>query len=264
MSTIYLTRTQARCIVNVKTSGWFALHWMVWLCTASHRSAARLQEQYTDGQDALTPGSIPGFAPFPRDRGLFPNCAIQLSIQRYRGLVPNCAIQLLISTPICTNGDHRQQRGGSFAQILHKSCAYRAYLFRLSSRLCRCTTICILLVLLPWNIFHRPHKSQRINCYFSQSGLQDIPGILAKSENIKKNSGRSCRCSLVSSFWPFCSFVSCCCWRWCRQWHQSTQPPQQCSCPVHRYCNSSSSRLQYWEKQLELRNYAKGKVLNFS
>ena len=37
--------------------------------------------------------------------------------------------------------------GGSFAQILHKSCAYRAYLFRLSSRLCRCTTICILLIL---------------------------------------------------------------------------------------------------------------------
>ena len=37
--------------------------------------------------------------------------------------------------------------GGSFAQILHKSCAYRAYLFRLSSRLCRYTTICILLIL---------------------------------------------------------------------------------------------------------------------
>ena len=68
---------------------------------------------------------------------------------RHTGLLPNCAIQLLISTPICTNGDHRQQWGGSFAQILHKSCAYRAYLFRLSSRLCRCTTICILLVLLP-------------------------------------------------------------------------------------------------------------------
>ena len=66
---------------------------------------------------------------------------------RHTGLVPNCAIQLLISTPICTNGDHRQQWGGSFAQILHKSCAYRAYLFRLSSRLCRCTTICILLIL---------------------------------------------------------------------------------------------------------------------
>ena len=217
-----------------ETSGWFALHWLVWLCTASHRSAARLQEQYTDGQDALTPGSIPGFAPFPRDRGL----------------LPNCAIQLLISTPICTNGDHRQQWG----DLLHKSCTNRAHIVHICSDYLPDSAdvqqFASCLFSLTWNIFHRPHvgnKSQRINCYFSQSGLQNIPG--KRSECVKKNSGRSCRCSLVSNFWPFCSFVSCCCWWWCRQWHQSTRPPQQCSCPIHRYCNSSSSRLQYWERQ---------------
>ena len=48
--------------------------------------------------------------------------------------------------------------GGSFAQILHKSCAYRAYLFRLSSRLCRCTTIRILLILPDMNHISPPTR----------------------------------------------------------------------------------------------------------
>ena len=63
-----------------------------------------------------------------RFRGLphFPATGVLSPISpRYTGLVPNCAIQLLISTPICTNGDHRQQWGifcTNLAQIVRISC----------------------------------------------------------------------------------------------------------------------------------------------
>ena len=100
---------------------------------------------------------------------------------RHTGLVPNCAIQLLISTPICTNGDHRQQWG----DLLHKSCTNRAHIVHICSDYLPDSAdvqqFASCLFSLTWTIFHRPHvgnESQRINCYFSESGLQDIPGIL--------------------------------------------------------------------------------------
>ena len=90
----------------------------------------------------------------PRHTGLVPNCAIQLSIQRYRGLAPQFPRDSGSGPQLCdTAADldahlHKWRSPTAVGDLLHKSCAYRAYLFRLSSRLCRCTTICILLVLL--------------------------------------------------------------------------------------------------------------------
>ena len=53
---------------------------------------------------------------------------------------------------------HKWRSPTAVGDLLHKSCAYRAYLFRLSSRLCRCTTICILLILPDMNHISPPTR----------------------------------------------------------------------------------------------------------